>query len=210
MGKGGDAVSPSVTSGLSSNSTALGEIATQQNANAQQLYGASFPGFTKAEDFYTALSSGDPYAISRAISPATQQITQAAEGSKANILKTGPAGGEKNLALEEVDVNRGAQVGKTATEGYLGSFNALASLAGQGINQSISSAGTGISGLSASSQGLGELGQLQISDQQMKNEAKGASMGALGSLAGDIFGAAGAAGGGAGAATGFAALFAGL
>ena len=188
MGKGGDALSSNVTSGLSSNSTALSSIATQQNANASQLYGEAYPGFAKAEDFYTALSSGDPSAISRAISPATQQITQSADAAKANILRSGTPGGEKNLALEQVDVNRGAQVGSTATQGYLGSFNALAQLAGQGTNASIASAGTGISGLSSSSQSLSSLGGMQLQAQQIQAEEKGSMMSALGDLGGAAIG----------------------
>ena len=182
MGKGGDALSSNVTSGLSSNSTALSSIATQQNANASQLYGEAYPGFAKAEDFYTALSSGDPSAISRAISPATQQITQSADAAKANILRSGPAGGEKNLALEQVDVNRGAQVGKTATEGYLGSFNALASLAGQGISESNAATGLGIGATTASSQSLSSLGGMQIQEQQIKAEEKGSMLSAIADL----------------------------
>ena len=183
MGKGGDSgPSQAVSSGLSSNSTALESIATQQNANAQQLFGESNPGFIKAEDFYSALSSGDPGAIAKAISPATQQITQSADAAKANILRSGTPGGEKNLALEQVDVNRGAQVGSTATQGYLGSFNALAQLAGQGTNASIASAGTGISGLSSSSQSLSSLGGMQLQAQQIQAEEKGSMLSAIADL----------------------------
>ena len=174
---GSKGLSNQVTSGEQANSNALVKIAQQQSANSQQLFGESQPGFNSAENFYSALSTGDPSAIMRAISPATQQIGQATASAKSNILANAPNGGEKNLALEQADVSQGAQVGNTASQGYLNSFNALAGLAGQGIGQSISSAGTGISGLGESSQSLGQLGNQQI-------QQKGSTLGALGGLAG--------------------------
>jgi hypothetical protein len=212
MGKGSTGPSPAVQQGLLSNETALTGIAEQQNTNAQQLYQASFPGFQSAEQFYGALSTGDPYAIARAISPATQQITEQADAAKANILRNSPAGGEKNLALEQVDVNRGAAVGGTATNAFLGSYNALAQLAGQGINENISSAGVGVSGLSAGSQSLQGLGQLQLEGQEIQAQQKGSTLGAFSSLAGSgaELGSAGKiAGGGGGAAAGGAGAAAG-
>ena len=194
MGKGSSGVSSDVSQGELANSTALTQIAQSQAKNATQLYNTSFPGFQKAEDFYSSLSSGDPYAIARAISPAAQQIDQASDQAKANILRTGPTGGEKNLALEQVDVNRGAQVGSTASSGYTGSFNALAQLAGQGISASTSAASTGISGYNASSSTLGQVGQQQIQAQQIQAQEKGSTLGAIGSLGGGLLEGAGAAG----------------
>lgn len=185
MGSGSKGLTPQVTGGEQGNSNALVKIAQQQGANAQQLFGESQPGFNSAEQFYSALSTGDPSAIMRATAPATQQIGQATASAKGNILDSAPNGGEKNLALEQADVNQGAQVGNTASQGYLNSFNALAGLAGQGIGQSISSAGTGISGFGQSNQALGQLGNQQV-------QQKGAVLGALGSLAdaGGLIGAA--------------------
>jgi hypothetical protein len=169
-------LSPSVEAGELANSTALTQIAQQQSANSQTLFNESNPGFQTAENFYGALATGSPSAISTAISPAVQQISQATTGAKQNIMNNAPAGGEKNLALEQADVSQGAEVGKAATGSFLGSFNALASLAGQGTGESISSAGTAISGYSSANQGLDALGQQQIAQ-------KGAQLGALTSLA---------------------------
>lgn len=203
-GKGGQGVSPAVSSAEVNSSNALTAIAQEQNQRAGQLFGASFPGFEKAEDFYGALSTGDPAAISRAIAPAAQQITAQADAAKANILRTGAPGGEKNLAIENVDVQRGAQIGSTASSGYLNSFNALAQLAGQGVNQSISSAGTGIAGYQAGTQAIGQLGNQQLQSQQIAAEEKGSTFGALGSLGGGLFEGAGTA------AAGGASIFAGI
>lgn len=197
MGKG-SGLSNSVQQGELANSTALTQIAEQQAGNSQQLFNSAFPGFQQAENFYGALSTGDPYAISRAISPAAQQISQATQGTIGNIMNNAPAGGEKNLAIEQAKVNQGAQIGQAASGSYLNSFNALAGLAGQGVGQSISAAGTGISGYNSANQGYANLEQQQI-------QQKGATMGGLGSLFGDITGLLGATGT-AGGATGLAAL----
>jgi hypothetical protein len=130
------------------------------------------PGYAAATDFYTALSTGDPYAIARASAPATQQITAASTSAKQNILNNAPAGGEKNLALENVDVNQGAQVGKTASEGYLNSFNALGSLAQQGIGASQNATGQALSGYGSGIQGYGMV-------NQEATQQKGQTMGAI-------------------------------
>ena len=175
-GKSG--LSNSVQEGMEQNQSALVSIAQQQAGNAQTLFNLTEPGLGQAEDFYSALSRGDPAAIARAIAPATQQITQATNSAKQNIMQNAPSGGEKTLALEQADVSQGAQVGQAASGSFLNSFNALAQLAGQGVGESISAAGTGISGYNAANQGLGQLGSLQI-------QQKGAQLGALSSLGQD-------------------------
>lgn len=207
MGKGSGGLSPQIQQEMENNQSALVSLAQQQNQRGSQLFNASFPGFQQAENFYGTLSTGDPYAIARATAPATQQITQATQSAKQNIIQNAPAGGEKNLALEMADVSRGAQVGGVASGGYLNSFNALAQLAGQGVGESISSANTAVSGYGASTSALSNLGQLQMQQYQIQQQAKGSTLGALSSLGGAAFEGAGAAGGfgalfGAGAAAG--------
>ena len=174
---GGKGLSDSVQQGMLSNQSALVQIAQQQAANSEQLYGVTEPGLATAENFYQDLATGDPSAIMRAISPAAQQVSSAATGAKQQILQNAPAGGEKNLALEMVDVNKGAKIGDIASSSFLNAPNALAQLAGQGVGESISAAGTGISGYGTANQGLGQLGQLQV-------EQKGAQLGALSSIVG--------------------------
>lgn len=184
MGKASGQPSPEIQQGMLSNQSALVKIAQGQAEQGTQLFQTSFPGFQSAEDFYRSISSGDPYAISRAIAPATQEITKQADAAKANILQNSAPGGQKNLALEMVDVNRGAQAGDLASNAYLQSFPALAQLAGQGISQGIQSAGTGISGYGTANQGLGELGQLQFQQQQLRSQQKGQMFGGLESMLG--------------------------
>jgi hypothetical protein len=171
---------------MESNQSALVSIAQEQEKNAQQLYNLTEPGLVQSEDFYQSLASGNPAAIMRAIAPAAQQTAQATAGAKANILANDPAGGEKNLALESADLNRGAQIASSATGATLAAPNALGQLAGQGVGESISAAGTGISGLSSANSGLASLGQLQIQSQQLQAQEKGQQFGILGSLGGTI------------------------
>jgi hypothetical protein len=153
----------------------------------------AFPSLGQANSFYSSLATGNPGTIARAIAPAAQQVDAATAGARQNILNNAPAGGEKNLALEQADVNQGAQIGNLASQGYNNSFNALAQLGQGGIGQSSYLAGTGIYGTSAGSNILSNLGNQQI-------EQKGASMGSLGSLlgTGGYLGGAALGGGGGG------------
>lgn len=185
MGKGSSAPGPSsdVSQGLLNNENALVGIATQQAQNSQQLYNAAEPGFQTAENFYSALASGDPAAISRVIAPEAQQINQQKTGAQKNILATTPAGSEKNLALEMTDVTAGSDIGKAASGAYTGSFNALGQLAGQGVGESTTAASTGTGALSAGDSAFGTLGNLQIQGQQLQMEQKGQELGAFSSLA---------------------------
>ena len=188
LGKGSTGPSEAVQEGMLSNETALVGIAKQQAANAEQLYGIAEPGFKTAENFYQTLASGDPSAIMRAIAPTAQAASESAAGAKSNILQTAPAGGEKNLALEMTDVNRGALIGKTISGATTGAPNALAQLAGQGVGESIASAGAGVSAYGTGNQALQGLGQMQIEGQQIQAEEKGNMLGAVAGLGGAAMG----------------------
>ena len=175
MGKGGV---NQANAEQQSDENALVQLAQQQQGNAQTLFNQSLPGFTAAQQHYQQLSSGDPYAIASAISPVAQQADAQAASAKQNILQNGPAGGEKNLALEQVDVNRGATVGNAASSGYQQSFQALSQLGAQGIGLGQASSGQALSG-------YGQAGGMALQEQQLQVQQKGNTLGALGGLAGD-------------------------
>ena len=177
MGGKGTAQDPALEASQVQNSTALTSLAQTQGANSNQLFQASFPGFQTAENAASVLSSGDPDAISKLIAPAAQQIQTATAGAKQNILNTAPAGGAKDLAIENADVQQGGQIGALASQGYNQSFNQLAQLAGQGGSQSNAAAGTAISGFNSSNSGLGSVVNENIAQ-------KGATLGGFGSLLG--------------------------
>ena len=170
MGGKSGGLSQNVQDTMAANSTALTKIAQEQAGHGTQLFETAFPGFQTAEDFYRVAATGDPYNLARITAPAAQAVTKQADAAKKNILQNTAPGGTRNLALEEVEVNRGAQVGGMESQAYLNAFPSLAQLAGQGVNQSISAAGTGISGYGTANQGLASLGNLQIQSAQLQAE----------------------------------------
>lgn len=186
-GKGGG-VPSNVSDAQAGLANQLTSLMSQEQGQSQQLFNLSMPGLEQATQWYQSLASGSPTAIATAISPATQQIAQQSTGAIQNILQNTPAGGERNLALQQVDVNRGAQVGSLATQGYTSAFPALAQLGGHGISLGQGAAGTAVSAGQAAGQQWGNIAQQDI-------EQKGASLGAFGGLTSSLFGAAGAAGG---------------
>lgn len=152
-------------------------IAQSANQRAGQLFQASFPGFEEAENYYKTLASGDPAAIARAIAPAAQQINQQSQAAAQRIEQDSPRGGEKNLALEENQITRGAQVGNLASQSYLSAFQNLAGLAGQGVGESTSQTGAATAAGNAAGNQYSN-----IANQQA--EAKATNLGFYSSLAG--------------------------
>lgn len=193
-------VSSDVTSGEQSAINALVGIAGKQQNEASQLFSLGLPAETAATNYYETLASGDPAAIARATAPAAQQINQATTSANQNILQNAPAGGEKNLAIEQNQVNQGAEIGKVASQGYLGSFGALGQLGSQTTGQSAQAVSQALSGLGAGLSGYGQVGNQQLQSQQLQVQEKGEQLGFWGSLAG--------AGGQAGGALGGAAILA--
>ena len=175
-GGGSIAANEDAQAGLAKQLTSL---LGQQSGESSQLFNLAFPGMQTSQNFYEALASGSPDLISKVIAPAAQQVSQQATGAKQNIMADAPAGGEKNLALENVNVSQGDQLGKLASQGYTGSFNALAQLGSGGVSQSQSAASTAISAGSAAGSQYQNLVNEHIAQ-------KGTSLGAFGGLAADL------------------------
>lgn len=189
MGGGKGSVSNSTAENAQANlANQLTSVLSTQQGQSNQLFNLSMPGLEQATQWYQSLASGSPNAIATAIAPATQQIAQQATGATQNILQNTPAGGERNLALQNVDVSRGAQVGSLATQGYTSAFPALAQIGGHGVSLGQGAASTAIGAGQAAGQQWGNI-------VQENTAQKGATMGAFGGLGGSLFGAAGAAGG---------------
>jgi hypothetical protein len=184
MGKGGQSsnLPTQLTPEMQANETALTQIATESAQEGQQLYNLTEPGLARSEDYYTALSSGDPAAIMQAIAPGAQQVNAASQGAKKNILASPGGGGEKNLALEQVDVNKGAQIGEMAGGAYTGSFGALAKLGTSGVGESLQATGTGVSAYGAANSDATSIGNLSLEDAQVQMEQKGQSLWPVGAL----------------------------
>lgn len=170
--KGSAGLTPQETTDLTSSEAALTKLVGEQAANAQQLYQLEEPGLVQATNFYETLASGDPGAIMRATAPTAQAASEAATGARRNIMANAPAGGEKNLALEQVDRDRAAQIAKTSSGASLGAENALAKLGTTGIGLSQGEAGSAV----GAAGGQAGLGSLRIQSQQQQMEQKGQSM----------------------------------
>ena len=175
-------------------SAAISNLANQMasTGKAEQTEGATLfnlalPGLQQSESYYGKLAGGDPQALSRANAPAIASITAQNNAQKQSIVQDNPRGGERNLALEEADLSKGAQIGNLATGSYTSAFGSLAGLGGQNVGQ-----GAGLQSSSVQAQGAAAnqyQGLLQ-NNAQSKASTLG-FLGALGGAAGD------AAGGGA-------------
>ena len=154
-------------------------------AQGSQLFNLALPGLEQSESYYNKLASGDPLALQRANAPAIQQITGNTQAAEKKITQDMPKGGERNLALEEADLGQGQQISQLTTGSYLGAFPSLSQLGGQNVQQGNQATQTGVS---AESSAANQYGQMQ----QINNEAKSTSLGALSSLGGAGLGALGA------------------
>lgn len=184
-----------------SDANALTALAQQQGQNSNTLFNLGLPGLQTSENQAATLASGDPDAIAKLIAPAAQQVQTATAGAKQNILNTAPAGGAKDLAIENADVQQGGQIGALASQGFNNSFNSLAQLGGANVAAGQGAAGTAISGYGQSNQALsGVVGE--------NIQQKGATLGALGGLGSDVASVGGAFAGSDAGSAALASLFA--
>jgi hypothetical protein len=149
----------------------------QSAEQGSTLFNMALPGLEQAESYYGKLSTGSPQALATANAPAIQSITAASDSAKKNIIQDHPRGGERNLALEEADISKGAEISKLTTGSYTNSFSSLAGLGGQNVSQGTAATGTGLQGMNAAANQFGNL-------QQLNNEQKATQLGFITSLAG--------------------------
>ena len=137
----------------------------QSTAEGAQLFNMALPGLEQSESYYGKLASGDPNALARANAPAVQAITQASNSTAKNIVQDNPRGGERNLALEENQINKGAQIGQLETGSYTSSFGSLAQLGGQNVGQGNQATSTGLQGENAAANQYGNLQQINAQNK---------------------------------------------
>lgn len=160
--------------GLANVMASTGKQSAQEGGT---LFNLALPGLQQSEAYYGKLASGDPAALARANAPAIQQIGSATDAAKKNIIQDNPRSGTRNLALEEADINKGAEISKLTTGSYTGSFGSLAGLGGQNVSQGTAATSTGLQGMNAAANQYGQL-------QQLNNEQKATQLGFVSSLAG--------------------------
>jgi hypothetical protein len=120
-----------------------------ETAEGSQLFNMALPGLEQSESYYGKLASGDPNALAKANAPAVQAITQSTNKAKQNIMQDSPRGGGQQLALNEADLSKGAQVGQLETGSYTSSFGSLAGLGGQNVGQGTGAQSSGLQGMNA-------------------------------------------------------------
>ena len=155
-----------------------------QAAEGSQLFNMALPGLEQSEAYYGKLASGDPNALARANAPAVQAITKSTDSAKKNIMQDNPRGGERNLALEEADLTKGAQVGQLETGSYTSSFGSLAGLGGQNVGQGTAASSAGMQGMNAAANQYGQM-------QEINAQNKAQTTGFYGSLGGSLLEAGG-------------------
>ena len=151
-----------------------GQQSAQEGAT---LFNLGLPGLQRSEAYYGKLASGDPNALATANAPAIQDITGKSNQAKQNIIQDNPRGGERNLAIEEADITKGAQISNLTTGSYVGAFPSLASLGGQNVGQGNAATSTGLQGMNSAANQYGQL-------QQLDNSQKATQLGFVTSLAG--------------------------
>jgi hypothetical protein len=136
-----------------------------QTAEGSKLFDMALPGLEQSEAYYGKLASGDPNALARANAPAVQAITKSTDSAKKNIMQDNPRGGERNLALEEADLTKGAQVGQLETGSYTSSFGSLAGLGGQNVGQGTAASSAGMQGMNAAANQYGQIQQINAQNK---------------------------------------------
>jgi hypothetical protein len=174
MGKSSASQPSAAQDQLASVMAATGQQSAQEGST---LFNMALPGLEQSEAYYGKMASGDPQALARANAPAIQQITGNENSAKKKIVADNPKGGERNLALEEADLSSGAQISQLTTGSYTGAFGSLAGLGGQNVGQGNQATSTGIQGMNAAANQYGQI-------QEMQNQQKATSLGAITSMAG--------------------------
>ena len=154
-----------------------------ETAEGSKLFNMALPGLEQSESYYGKLASGDPNALARANAPAVQAITKSTDSAKKNIMQDQPRGGERNLALEEADLSKGAQVGQLETGSYTSSFGSLAGLGGQNVSQGTGAQSSGVQGMNAAAN---QYQNIQSTNAAAKAQTMGTMTG-LGGTAAELF-----------------------
>lgn len=143
---------------------------------AQQYAGTALPMLNQAGNYWSTLLKGGPGA-QNLVAPSAMNISDVYKGADNNIRNFQPMGGERNLALSQIPIQKANQIA-----GLYANVQPLAaqSLGSLGLGQA--GAGTGLGGVST--QAGGSL--TNLAGQQ--GQAKGAALGGLGSGIGSMVG----------------------
>lgn len=145
------------------------------NAGSSLLGGAA-SNLNTAGNFYQQLLSGGQGA-QNVVAPSAMNISQVYGGNQKTLQDFMPAGGERNLALQQ------NQLGKTSSIANL--YANVQPMAAQGL----ASLGATAGGLGTSAGGVGMQGLSSLTNYQaQQNAAKGSALGSLGTGLGTFTG----------------------
>ena len=134
-----------VGQGLSTVGTGLGDQATGMQTLQAPI------------DFYTKLLSGDPAAMTAALAPTANIISQQYEGAKSATGEGLPSGGFRSTAMAGLPFAQAGKVGDAALGLQSTAATQLGTLGGQqaSIGQGISNTGLGVAGVGSTQQSQG-------------------------------------------------------
>ena len=148
-----------------------GNAVGNQGALQKGALGGGQSAINPAINYYQGVLAGGPQA-QQAVAPAAQQISQVYSQQQKNEQNLLPQGGERNLALAQLPIQRAGQIASL----YQGVQPAAA--------QALSGIGTNLLGLG------GQAGQGLVGYQGQQNAQKGAALGGLGQGLGQLGGKA--------------------
>lgn len=113
MGGGGKGKGPSASQinqqfGIENSLT---DIAKNQAALGQQYAGIGLPALQNSSNYWNAILKGGPQA-QQAVGPSAGLLGQQYAGAQQGILSSLPAGGERNLAMANLQAQKAQQVGQ--------------------------------------------------------------------------------------------------
>lgn len=206
MAIGGLASGAGAATGGKKGGGAAKKAAEQQFQMQQQLFNTALGAWNPAANYWKALLSGDPNAVSQAVGPYADIIRGQGQASAQQLAATSPAGGQTNLAQAQNQMGQYSQIARLSAGMQPAAASALGQLAGMPMSISAPNVSSGLKydthaqeQASAAKGGLGQgLGQLYATGKQGKRGGGGASGGGSTSGAGLAGSSVGSALGGLG------------
>jgi hypothetical protein len=156
------------------------QLQQQLGGLATTFANTGLPYLKQAGSYWQDIMKGGQ-AAQLATAPYAQKISQASQGAQNTIQNFMPSGGEKNLALEQLPMQRAGQIASL----YQGMGPQAASALGS-LGLGSAQAGTGFGGVSANAGGT--LANLAGQQSMAKGSALGGLGQGLGTLAGSFVG----------------------
>lgn len=153
----------------------LSGLAGAFGSAGKSLLGTASSALGSAKDFWSGILQGNGTGGQQLVAPSAQKIGQVYSGNAKTLQNFMPAGGERNLALEQNQLGKASSIAGLYQNVQPYAASQLASLGG-----TAGSTGTGAGGVGTS--GFGAL----TGYQSNQNNAKAASMGGIGGGLGSI------------------------